>query len=223
MSIITRNANIMLDEHGFLGVPRETFEQAGRMHFIRLLENGLLPESKVLEIGCGCLRIGYWLIRFLEQHGYAGFDPARNRVELGLKYLLRNSELDAKQPRFSFNADFATDVFNDKFDFFLACSIWTHCSKKHIQIMLDGFLANTSDQGVFVVSYLPPLSNDDDYMGEDWVGTSHESSIPGIVRHSLNWIQQQCDIRDLTLIELSGVDCDSQIWLRIEKNPAATC
>jgi len=30
------------------------------------LQLGLTPEHKVLEIGCGVLRVAYWLIRLLE-------------------------------------------------------------------------------------------------------------------------------------------------------------
>jgi hypothetical protein len=49
-----------MDIHGFVGVPRDTFEISGRAQMVRLLENGLVPESRVLDIGCGVLRLGYW-------------------------------------------------------------------------------------------------------------------------------------------------------------------
>ncbi len=66
----------MISEHGYLSVPRETFSQAGRQQFIALLREGLRPEFKVLEFGCGCLRIAYWLVRFLDAGGYHGFRDA---------------------------------------------------------------------------------------------------------------------------------------------------
>ncbi|WP_229794273.1 class I SAM-dependent methyltransferase [Arenicella chitinivorans] len=217
VSDLRQRADRMIEANGFLGVPQETFETAGRSHFVRLLEQGLCPESKVLEIGCGCLRIGYWLIRFLDTGGYAGFDPARKRIEHGRHFLFEPKMLLDKQPRFNFNAEFDTGGFAEPFDYFLACSIWTHCSKRHIQVMLDGFLENTVRDAKFIVSYLPPLGSEDDYQGDLWVGTSHESTTPGIVRHSLVWIQQQCKERGLVLTELDGMDCDSQFWLRIER------
>lgn len=220
VSDLRQRADRMIEANGFLGVPQETFEAAGRAHFVRLLEQGLCPESKVLEIGCGCLRIGYWLIRFLDPDGYAGFDPARSRIEYGQRYLFEPALLHQKRPRFNFNAEFETAGFGELFDYFLACSIWTHCSKHHIQVMLDGFLRNTVHHAKFIVSYLPPLGLDDDYQGDVWVGTSHESTTPGIVRHSLAWIQQQCEERGLMLTELDGMDCDSQYWLRIERQTA---
>lgn len=45
-SQVQQQSEKMMDRYGFIGVPRETFEQAGRNQFATLLEQGLLPESK---------------------------------------------------------------------------------------------------------------------------------------------------------------------------------
>ncbi|MEM1183137.1 MAG: class I SAM-dependent methyltransferase [Acidobacteriota bacterium] len=217
MSKIQERAEKMMDEQGFLGVPRETYEVGGRAQFVRLLEHGLLPESRVLEIGCGTLRIAYWLLRFLEPGHYAGIEPARDRVELGRQYLFEPATLDRARPRFDFNAEFDTTVFGTPFDYFLAGSIWTHCSKAHIETMLDGFLKVTPPTGLFLTSYLPAASPEEDYRGDTWVGTSHESTVPGVIRHDLAWIRSACERRELSVTELPGLDCDSQYWLRIER------
>lgn len=218
MSKVQARAEEMMDRHGFLGVPKRTYELGGRAQFIRLLENGLLPESKVLEIGCGTLRIAYWLMRFLEPGCYAGIEPARKRVELGCQYLFTAEELADKRPRFEYNAIFDTAVFGEQFDYFLAGSIWTHCSKGHIDTMLDGFQRNTGPGGRFITSYLP-ASGEDDYMGTTWVGTSHESNEPGVICHSLDWIKENCARRGLAVTLLPGRDCDGQYWLRLDKAP----
>lgn len=217
MSRVQAQAEAMIDRHGFLGVPRETFEVGGRAQLVRLLEHGLTSESKVLDIGCGCLRVAYWLVRFLDPDGYCGIEPARNRVELGQRYLFSGDELAHKRPRFDFNANFDSSVFSTPFDYFLAGSIWTHCSKRHLETTLDGFQRDTRPTGVFLASYLPATGPEDDYMGDSWVGTSHESDTPGVIRHSLEWITDQCQRRRLRWTELPGLDCDSQYWLRIEK------
>ena len=220
MSNVRNRAEEMMDHHGFLGVPRETFEEGGRAQLIRLLENGLLPESKVLDIGCGTLRVAYWLMRFLDPGCYCGIEPARRRVDLGRRYLFRPEELESWRPRFSYNADFDTSVFDERFDFFLAGSIWTHCSKAQIDVMLDGFERNTGPNGIFITSYLPAAGTEDDYQGESWVGTSHESDTPGVIYHTLGWIETTCRERGLELTQLPGLDCDSQYWLRIDKPTA---
>ncbi|TWT61769.1 hypothetical protein [Rubinisphaera italica] len=94
-----------------MGVPKETFEQAGRQQFIELLAAGLLPESRVLEFGCGCLRIGYWLIRFLDPECFYGIEPAKNRVDHGQEYLFSPAMLAEKKPQFDYNAVFDSSMF----------------------------------------------------------------------------------------------------------------
>ena len=215
MSRVQTCGGKMIARHGFLGVPAESFEKAGRRQFIALLNEGLNPESKVLDIGCGCLRTAYWLIRFLDTGRYHGIEPARRRVEYGLRYLFTPEILETKQPRFDFNPDFDSSVFNTMFDFFLAGSIWSHASKQQIGITLDAFVRDSTPEGVFLTSYIPARSPDDDYRGSFWVGSSHESDTPGVIRHLFSWIEDQCRNRGLLVQELPGEAFDGQTWLRI--------
>jgi hypothetical protein len=215
MSQVQIRAAEMMAQHGFLGVPVETFEDAGRRQFVALLGEGLCPESRVLDIGCGCLRTAYWLIRFLDPGCYHGIEPAYSRVEYGLQHLFSPHLLAAKQPRFDFNPHFDSSVFATKFDYFLAGSIWTHASKRQIETTLESFLRDSVPTSVFLPSYLPALNSEDDYQGDRWVGTSHESDTPGVIRHALPWIVEQCQKRGLRVQEVPGDAFDSQYWLRI--------
>ena len=74
---------------------------------------------------------------------------------MGMYTILEPELLEAKRPRFDTNPHFDTSVFGDKFDFFLAYSVWTHASKLQIQAMLDSFIRDSKDDGVFLTSYLP--------------------------------------------------------------------
>ena len=67
----------------FLGGPLHLFETAGRLQLQILLKEGLYPDSKVLDVGCGCLRGGYWLIHFLDAGCYFGIEPHRRELEAG--------------------------------------------------------------------------------------------------------------------------------------------
>jgi len=220
ISRVQARAEEMMRKHGFLGVPAETFADAGRRQFSALLNEGLNPESIVLDVGCGCLRAGYWLVRFLDPGCYHGIEPARQRVEYGLRYLLTDAEISLKRPRFDFNPDFDSAVFRTRFDFFLAGSIWSHASKRQIQSTLDSFVRDSTHQGVFMTSYIPAANGSDDYQGNSWIGTSHESDTPGVIKHSLKWIEQQCRERGLRVDELPGEAFDSQAWLRVRKTTA---
>lgn len=220
MSRVQMLGEEMEARHGFLGVPSRTFDEGGRRQFMALLREGLSPESKVCEIGAGCLRTAYWLIRFLDSGGYCGIEPFRDRVEWGLEALFSEEMIAEKKPRFDFNDTFDTFVFSERFDFFLAGSIWTHAAKHHIQTMLDGFSANATPDATFLASYLPARTFEEDYLGDVWVGTSHQSDTPGIVRHGLAWIERQCADRGLAALQLRGPAFDGQLWLSIRNADA---
>ena len=217
-SQVQRIAEEMMAREGFLGVPVPTFEDAGRSQLIEMLQCGLRPESKILDVGCGCLRVAYWLVRFLDMDCYHGIEPSRKRVEIGLQYLFTPDLLRAKRPRFDYNAEFNSSNFGVRFDFFLARSIWTHASKRQIEVTLDAFLRDSNPEATFLTSYLPAESAEQDYQGDLWVGTSHESTVSGVVRHRLAWILEQCDKRHLLVRQRPGYDCDSQLWLHITHN-----
>ena len=207
----------MAAEAGFLGVPLEGFAATGKKQLDALMTLGLKSDSKLLDIGCGCLRGGYWLIHFLAPGRYFGIEPHRKRVELGLRYLIEPDVLVEKRPRFDANDAFDTSVFRERFDFFLASSIWSHASKPQIERMLDGFLRDTREEGVFMTSYVPPAGPEDDYRGREWVGTSHTCDVPGVISHSLKWIGQACTRRRLEVARLAGHELDGQPWLVVRR------
>jgi hypothetical protein len=132
-----------------------------------------------------------------------------------VRYLFEPELIQFKQPRLDFNARFDSSVFKTRFDFFLARSIWTHASKRQIAATLDSFIRDSTSRAVFLTSYLPAESPEDDYAGDAWVGTSHESNVPGVIRHSPAWIRDECQRRALLVQEIPGVDCDGQLWLRV--------
>ena len=206
-----------LDSSTFFGVPITGFENGGRQQIILLLMSGLEPGSKLVDLGCGILRGGYWLIHFLDPHCYHGIEPNTKRLEVGRDLVLEPETLREKQPRFDTNANFDTSVFGTKFDFFLAYSIWTHASKAQIKTMLDNFVRDSTPEGVFLTSVLPAGWRGRDYRGEKWFGTSHESAVPGCIRHSLRWIRGECRRRGLYVEDL-GRERDGQTWLLISPN-----
>ncbi len=205
-----------LDSSKFFGVPIAGFENAGRQQLILLLMNGLEPASKVVDLGCGVLRAGYWLIHFLDPHCYHGIEPNRERLESGLQIMLEQETVQAKQPRFDTNTNFDTSVFGLKFDFFLAYSIWTHASKRQIEAMLDSFVRDSAEGALFLASILPAGWLRPDYGGEEWFGTSHECDVPGCIHHDLRWVKQQCEQRGLCMRSL-GRERDGQTWLQISR------
>jgi cyclopropane fatty-acyl-phospholipid synthase-like methyltransferase len=207
-----------LEKEVFLGGPLQLFETAGRMQLQILLKEGLYPDSKVLDIGCGCLRGGYWLIHFLDPGCYFGIEPERGMLEAGMQSILEPGLMDLKRPRFDDNPDFDFSVFGQRFDFLMARSIWTHASKSQIGTMLDGFIRHSKPGGVFLTSYKRASWLRRDVSQEArWVGKSHESDLPGIVSHSFRWIQRECHKRGLFAEEINEETfrLGNQRWLKI--------
>jgi hypothetical protein len=213
---IQRKAEI-LSEKTFLGFPSADFETAGREQFSYLLLAGLNPDSKLVDVGCGVLRAGYWLIHFLNSGCYFGIEPHKGRLEMGVNIILEPEVLQAKRPQFDTNSQFDTSVFGTTFDFFLAYSIWTHASKRQIQSMLDSFLRDSTDDGIFLTSYLPASWKNRDYKDDRWNGTSHESDVPGCIYHSRRWIENECNRRALVVLGLGRDRTYGQSWLEIKR------
>jgi hypothetical protein len=104
----------------FPGIPIEGFEASGRERRHYLLRAGLNSSSKLVDLGCGVLRAGYRIIRFLDPGGYCGIEPHQERLQIGMDAILEPGAIDQRRPRFDSNQHFDTSVFAEKFDFFLA-------------------------------------------------------------------------------------------------------
>jgi SAM-dependent methyltransferase len=200
----------------FLGGPRTKFVTAGRGQLEVLLSRGLLPHHRVLDIGCGALRGGWWLINFLRADSYFGIEPNKKMLDAGIEVMLGRSLLNEKRPRFAKNADFDFSVFGEQFDFLIARSVWTHASREQICTMLDSFIRCSVPAAEFVTSIcLPRTPFHRQYRGAKWVGRSHESDTPGVVHYRLSTIRKLCHARQLVAEKL-GVQ-DGQTWVLVKR------
>ena len=77
---------------------------------------GLARDSDVLEVGSGCLRVGYWFINYLNQGKYRAIEPNARMLDAGRELIL-DDDTRKKEPHFSCNDDFDFGVFGTSFDF----------------------------------------------------------------------------------------------------------
>jgi len=171
----------------FVGCPLEFFETTARDPLCVALMAGLRRDSAVLEVGCGCLRVGYWFIGYLDAGKYCGIEPNIKMLDAGRELILGDLAGE-KKPCFSHNDDFDFGVFATSFDFVIAYSIWSHASKPQIARMLDAFREMARPGARFVASWYVPSANLPDYQGTTWVGRSHQSDVPGVVTHDPAWL-----------------------------------
>jgi SAM-dependent methyltransferase len=109
--------------------PPDRYDFMSASQFALMFALGLRDYHKVLDIGCGSLRLGRLLIPFLRPANYFGIDPNRWLIDDAVDRELGRSILEVKQPSFAHNDDFGCDIFDatKKFEFVVAQSIITHC------------------------------------------------------------------------------------------------
>jgi hypothetical protein len=200
-----------------IGCGIRRFEKTGRTQLESLIRHGLNPWDKLLDIGCGALCGGYWIINFLHPGCYHGIEPNEFMFNAGVEHLVEPGFFEAKQPQFLHNDRYDFSGFGVKFDYFHAHSIWTHAPKKDLEKMLDGFLKHSNPGARFLTSFKSPRLFRPDYKGDTWIGRSHESDEPGICRHSFKWIQQACAARGLRVELLRGEKIHKQKWILLRR------
>jgi SAM-dependent methyltransferase len=89
----------------------------GRYLFDFLVESGLRPEHRLLDFGCGALRLGIWAIPYLDQGKYFGIDSHAESLEAAASYEIPFHDLEPKQPRLLWSKDFAFAHFGVMFDY----------------------------------------------------------------------------------------------------------
>jgi len=134
------------------GGPLPDFEKVGRHTFQTLLAAGLLPTHKLLDFGCGSLRNGFWLMRFMDEGNYYGLEPVEKGVRGGLQHLIGPELEEFKKPTFRFSNDCDMGAFGVPFDYVVARSILSHACPGLLHKMLESF-ARSSPDGTFFVSY----------------------------------------------------------------------
>lgn len=197
---------------GFTGGPIDRFGVVGRQTFQSLKATGVRRSSKVLDVGCGALRLGYWLVRFLEPDCYCGLDPNPKYVQAGIKHAIGEKVMKTKRPRFDHNMDFDFSVFGIKFDYVVARSIFSHTSPEQVCTVLESFRDNASDTGIMLVSYRP-LKKDE--AGEKVIDVNKFGEWSWR-RYGKAYLKQLAQERGLYATNF-GKPFNGQVWLRVSK------
>ncbi|WP_201092534.1 class I SAM-dependent methyltransferase [Thiocystis minor] len=101
------------------------WDELGELQLNFLIQHGLKPHHKLLDIGCGCLRGGVHYIRYLDEGNYFGLDINASLIEAG-KIEVEQAGLSRKHPTLIVDDEFACGRFGEKFDFIVSVSLFTH-------------------------------------------------------------------------------------------------
>jgi hypothetical protein len=169
-----------------------------------MIDAGLMPSHRVVDIGAGSMRVGWWLMHYIEPANYYAIEPLRDRIDTAARLL--GAHINA-----SYNDDF---TFPDvAVDFAIARSVWSHASKIQIGKMISEFARTATPGAGFLASVRPATTEEEDYAGDEWVGKGPDSGDPGMVKHSLDWIETECSRHGLTM-KVYG-ELNSQTWVLI--------
>ena len=108
----------------YVGLP-ERYSFMGASQFRLLTNLGLRDHHKVLDFGCGCLRVGKLLIPYLKTGNYYGQDPNQWLINEAIKNEIGDNIITIKKPKFSNKDDFEIE-FEEKFDFIISQSVFSH-------------------------------------------------------------------------------------------------
>lgn len=114
------------------------WEELGKLQFEFLLERGLKPPMKLIDIGCGSLRGGVRFVEYLDKGNYYGIDVNKSLLDAGYGTELALKGLQAKLPCSNLLVEdrFRVSRFGVEFDFALAQSVFTHLPLNHVRLCL---------------------------------------------------------------------------------------
>ena len=116
------------------------WDEMGSHQLRFLIEQGMTPQQRLLDIGCGSLRLGVRAIEYLEAEQYFGTDISAELIDAGLDRELDHS-LRIKAPRshFAVSEDFDFSFLPEPMDVAIAQSVFTHLPLNHLRRCLAKF------------------------------------------------------------------------------------
>lgn len=131
------------------------WEEIGKLQFEFLKAQGLQPEHRFLDVGCGSLRGGVHFVQYLNPGNYYGIDINDSLLEAGYNVELSDAGLQDRQPREQLACvhDFDCSQFGCQFDYAIAQSVFTHLPFNHVRQCLEKLADVISPGGTFFATF----------------------------------------------------------------------
>jgi cyclopropane fatty-acyl-phospholipid synthase-like methyltransferase len=186
------------DYRGFVG-PSEKYDLISAAQFNLLTFLDLREDHYLLDIGCGSLRAGKLFIPFLLPGRYHGIEPEQWLIDQGLRNELGEDILEIKKPVFSNDNNFTLSIFDRKFDYILAHSIFSHASGRQISRCLSEARKVMKPTSLFIATF---AKGDDNYSGDE-----------GFVQYTEDHMRNLFEAQGLALSILSWPHPEFQVWI----------
>lgn len=205
----------------YVGPPRD-YDLVAAMSFGLLVALGLRQHHRVLDVGCGSLRVGRLLIPYLNREGYTGLEPNQWLVETGIEREVGADQVRIKQPTFVYGDDAAPLLQSStRYHYVLAQSIFSHCGPDLLEAWIRQSAALLRDDGALVATF---IDADADNATPGWIypgcvgytrGTLHAAA----ARHGLRFIEldwrhprQRWMLMARPGFDAGGIETDGLSW-----------
>lgn len=118
-----------------------------------MVSQGLRPEHRLLDVGCGALRGGVHFISYLTDGHYHGVDAQRWLLEAGRQIELPDHGLARRTVHLACRDDFAFSAVGTAFDYAIAQSVFTHLPWNRILRCLHNIREVMAPGGKFFATF----------------------------------------------------------------------
>ena len=186
--------------------PPELYDYSAALQFSVLFNYGLRASHRLLDFGCGSLRLGRFLIQYLNKGNYYGIEPDKKLVEEGVKSNHLTELIKAKSSNLHYMDDCDMAYFGIQFDYIIAYSIFTHMPAEQVEASLASAYDAMSNKTIFLATC---FEGKRDNALKDWTG----NGVFYTPRSMLSMVRKV----DLIPLRLNLTNVGGQVWLLIRK------
>lgn len=197
----------------YVGPPHQ-YDFMGASQFRLLTALGLRETHKVLDLGCGSLRAGRYLMMYLKPGHYCGIEPNKWLIEDAIAQDLGRDFVALRRPRFDHGSDFNAAAFGERFDFIVAQSVFSHAGPEMVAVALANCAATLTPRGLVLATFIH--SADAPEMAVEAPGWTY----PGCITYAPERIHDLAGAAGLTGRMLPWYH-PRQSWYALAANPAA--
>ena len=134
------------------------WEEVGGLQLAFLTQQGMQPHHRLLDIGCGALRLGVKAVQYLQPGNYWGTDLRADLLQVGYDTELAAGGLADRLPRHQLveDAEFSFAGVTGPFDYAIATSVFTHLPLNYLRVCFANLAEKMTVDGRFYFTIFVP-------------------------------------------------------------------
>ena len=134
------------------------WDEMSKLQLDLLIQHGMTETSRLLDIGCGSLRLGHAAAAFLAPGNYWGTDLSADLIDAGYENEIVPNGLADRLPRSNLveDAEFTFEGVPSQFDFIMAQSVFTHLPLNHLRMCLARLANHLEGPAQFLFTIFMP-------------------------------------------------------------------